>query len=204
MQALKGDVFYLLNREPSVPRFLATIDSVGFNGPNSDKFGNLLTDIIGRASHNMAESAAFNGWNALTGWETYASRNQDDRTTAPLARQGMTPPKHLSCALYIPRHDGSASQITLYDISAQYTAAIGGLSIGSSDYLVALELMQKPGSNGSNGASVAYDVTFRGQGQGVVGLIRCQGSTAQEPAEVELYVQYNASPWLMEYHLRLT
>ncbi|GIJ89334.1 hypothetical protein Asppvi_008272 [Aspergillus pseudoviridinutans] len=136
----------------------------------------------------MAESAAFNGFNAFTGWDTYASRNQDDRTTAPLARQGMTPPKHLSCALYIPRHDGSTSQMTLYDISAQYAAAIGGVSIGSSEYVVALGLMQKPGSNGSNGASVAYDVTFRVQGQGVVGLVRCQESTAQEPPEVELAI----------------
>ncbi|KAF4238185.1 hypothetical protein CNMCM8980_002159 [Aspergillus fumigatiaffinis] len=133
--------------------------------------------------------AVFNGYTALTGWDTYSSRNQDDRTTAHLTRQGITPPKHLSRAVYIPRHDGMESQIALYDISAQYTAATDGILIGSSEYVVALGLMQKPGSEGLNGASVAYDVTFRRQGEDVVGSVRCQGVAEEQSPEQSVEVE---------------
>jgi hypothetical protein len=182
-----------MNFEPFLPRFLTTIDFtkiVSAPFPNPCNFPTDTTDL----SSNMDNGGAvFNGYTALTGWDTYSSRNQDDRTTAHLTRQGITPPKHLSRAVYIPRHDGTESQIALYDISAQYTAATDGILIGSSEYVVALGLMQKPGSEGLNGASVAYDVTFRRQGEDVVGSVRCQGvaeeQSPEQSVEVELYVQ---------------
>ncbi|KAF4201068.1 hypothetical protein CNMCM8927_002051 [Aspergillus lentulus] len=163
----------LMNFEPFLPHFLTTVDF-----------------RLQRPVFNMDNGGiAFNGYTALTGWDTYSSRNQDDRTTAHLIRQGMTPPKQLSRALYIPRHDGEVSQITLYDISAQYTSATDGILIGSSEYVVALGLMQKPRNEGSNGASVVYDVTFRKQGEEVAGSVRYQGVAGEQPPEQSVEVE---------------
>ncbi|KAJ5550466.1 hypothetical protein N7535_001593 [Penicillium sp. DV-2018c] len=89
------------------------------------------------------------------GWVVYAAMAQDDR------RVGIkcTTPAHLTRALYIPRHDGSGSHLSIHDISTLYHEAAGDRDIGSASYLVSLGKMRKPQSESDN--TTVYNVGFK-------------------------------------------
>jgi hypothetical protein len=53
-------------------------------------------------------------------------------------------PQHLTRALYIPHHSNKTTHIPVYDVTAQYSAAVGDAPIGTSRYKVQLCLMRKP------------------------------------------------------------
>ncbi|KAB8201202.1 hypothetical protein BDV34DRAFT_237794 [Aspergillus parasiticus] len=102
----------------------------------------------------------------------YAADNQDILTSAArnATQFSALPPLHLSRALYIPHHDSSTCHLSVYDTSSQYSASAGGLPIGSSQYVVALGLMQKPQAEGTFLDSLAYTVNFGGS-QGDAGVV---------------------------------
>ncbi|VUC26738.1 unnamed protein product [Clonostachys rosea] len=65
----------------------------------------------------------------------------------------------LSKALYIPYHTNKTTHLPLYDITNQYTTAVGGLPIGSPRYKAQIRLMRKPSGNSLEG-DVKYLVDF--------------------------------------------
>ncbi|KAE8315871.1 hypothetical protein BDV41DRAFT_529398 [Aspergillus transmontanensis] len=103
----------------------------------------------------------------------YAADKQDILTSAArnATQFSAPPPLHLSRALYIPHHDSTTRRLSVYDTSSQYSASAGGLPIGSSQYVVALGLMQKPQAEGTFLDSLAYTVDFRAGSHGNAGVI---------------------------------
>ncbi|KAJ5129795.1 uncharacterized protein N7515_005834 [Penicillium bovifimosum] len=89
------------------------------------------------------------------GWEVYSAMLQDDRRV----RVGATTPAHLTRTLYIPRHDGSGSHLSVHDISTLYQETVGDRNIGSASYLVSLGKMQKPQSELDD--TTVYNVGFK-------------------------------------------
>ncbi|KAJ5809553.1 uncharacterized protein N7503_001771 [Penicillium pulvis] len=96
------------------------------------------------------------GLTGCTGWETVSARAQEERSSR--ATFGSTTPTHLTRTFYIPRHDETTSNISIFDISSQYTETVGRQKIGSASYIVSLATMPKPQENGT-GLMAAYDGT---------------------------------------------
>ncbi|KKK12322.1 hypothetical protein AOCH_002822 [Aspergillus ochraceoroseus] len=100
-------------------------------------------------------------------WDTYSSLSQTERSAFAHEQGKLSAApssSHLSRALYIPRHDGATSQLTICDVSDRYANATGDLPMTSSQYAVDLGMMKKPTGDGADGVSVVYEVGVHGSG----------------------------------------
>lgn len=155
------------------------------SGQQSRQLLAFSADLI--SSHTtMSEAAGVSpvGMMGLTGWETHSALAQEDRSRRPGI--GSTAPAHLTRALYIPRHDGSTPNLSIYDFGTQYTEAVGQCAIGSARYILSLGQMPKPHANG--GACV-YNVGFTDVDSDAAGLksISVAPSSGQSLVEANVY-----------------
>lgn len=139
------------------------------------------------------------GLTGFTGWETVSARAQEERSSRATFGSTTTP-AHLTRTFYIPRHDKTTSDISIFDISSQYTEVTGRQMIGSASYVVSLATMPKPQENGT-GPITAYDstsvykVSFRNAVSTSdvaisksISVASQSSSAAQSPTEATMYV----------------
>ncbi|KAL4895181.1 hypothetical protein BDV59DRAFT_174607 [Aspergillus ambiguus] len=131
----------------------------------------------------------------MTGWEIYASHQQDDRNNwhniaVQLGRELSATPAHLSRALYVPRHDSSLSHLRLYDISMRYAETVRDAPIGSSKYTVSLGLMKRPRDDGGDDLAVVCnaDLIHAGDREIVIGSVQYRGQPTEPCPEVEIAI----------------
>lgn len=127
----------------------------------------------------------------LGGWEVVTARNQEEHSSGP--GLGSPTPAHLTKTLYIPHHDGSTSNISVFEVTEQYRESVKERGMGSASYVVALGRMPKPQANSTGLATgeneILYNVNFKD-----AALNLTSSSSAEPPVEANVYVM---NPFLM-------
>lgn len=107
-----------------------------------------------------------------------------------LGRKPSVIPSHLSRVLYVPRHGSSLSHLPLYDVSGEFSRAVGDTLIGSSLFTTKLAMMKTPSGEGRD-AEVRYliDIETRLAGDGEEFVARIQKRALGDvDGEVTMYV----------------
>ncbi|KFH40814.1 hypothetical protein ACRE_084890 [Hapsidospora chrysogenum ATCC 11550] len=94
------------------------------------------------------------------GYDTYGAEKQRADSNAAsidnlLGRKPSVIPSHLTRVLYVPRHGSSPSHLPLYDVSGEFSRAVGDTLIGSSLFTTKLAMMKTPSGEGRD-AEVRY------------------------------------------------
>lgn len=127
----------------------------------------------------MADGAALGGWDVVT------ARNQEERSSGP--GLGSPTPAHLTKTLYVPLHDGSSSNISIFEVTKHYRESVKERGMGSASYVVALGRMPKPQANSTGPATndnkILYNINFKD-----AALNLTSSSSSESLVEANVYV----------------
>jgi hypothetical protein len=129
------------------------------------------------------------------GYDVYGTEKQRANSNVAsidslLGRKPSVIPSHLSRVLYVPKHGSSSFHLPLYDVSGEFSRAMGDTLIGSSLFTTKLAMMKTPSGEGRD-AEVRYliDIETRLAGGGEEFVARIQKRALGDvDGEVTMYV----------------